>query len=125
MPDAGGLLTPAAVIDTAFGGVPMWCWDARPANPTSDHPKGRACDITLGAIGRYPTATERAAGWELVGWLVDHTGTLGVAYVIWDGKIWTGQAGWRPYRGGGVYNPNHPTGGHYDHVHVSVTAGGS
>lgn len=43
---------------------------------------------------------------------------LQVRYVIWDGKIWSvarSSEDWRTYTGGsGV------TGGHYDHVHVSI-----
>jgi len=44
------------------------------------------------------------------------------------GRIWNADRtheGWRPYRGAGVYNttpttPDGITGGHYDHVHISV-----
>lgn len=43
---------------------------------------------------------------------------LQVRYVIWDGKIWSvarSSEGWCTYTcGSGV------TGGHYDHVHVSI-----
>ena len=32
------------------------------------------------------------------------------------------QNGWgRPYTGGGIYDPTDATGGHYDHIHLSVT----
>jgi hypothetical protein len=48
-----------------------------------------------------------------------HAARLDVQYVIWDGKIWNRSRtseGWRTYTAGsGV------TGGHYDHVHVSIT----
>jgi hypothetical protein len=120
----GGCVTPRTAhlvvqIERTFGTVPIWCWAPRPANPTSDHPRGRACDITFGQIGRLPTAPERAAGWRMADWLTANAEPLGIAYVIWDGRIWSG-SGWRSYTGGGVYNPNHPTGGHYDHIHVSV-----
>ena len=99
--------------------MPISCWAPRPGNPTSDHPRGRACDITYGAIGRFPTPTERVDGWATANWLVAHAEALGISYAIWDGRIWTG-SDWRVHTGGGVYNPNHPTGGHYDHIHVSV-----
>jgi hypothetical protein len=120
----GGCVTPrtahlVARVRITFGQVPIACWAPRPGNPTSDHPRGRACDITYGAIGRFPTPSERADGWTLATWLVTHAEALGIAYVIWDGRIWTG-SGWQTYLGAGVYDPNHPTGGHYDHVHVSV-----
>lgn len=55
-------------------------------------------------------------------WLVANADPLGVTYIIWDGRIWTGSS-WRAYTGGGIYNPNHPTGGHHDHIHVSVRRG--
>ena len=121
----GGCVTPRTAqlvqhIRADFGNVPMWCWAPRPANPTSDHPHGRACDITFGAIGRFPTPSERAQGWAMASWLTVNAQPLGITYVIWDGRIWTATSGWRPYRGGGIYNPAHPTGGHHDHVHVSV-----
>lgn len=47
----------------------------------------------------------------------------GVDYVIWQGKIWSKSKkdqGWRDYSGGGSYDPDDATGGHYDHVHVSM-----
>jgi len=51
-------------------------------------------------------------------WLKQHAVRLDVRYVIWDGKIWSvarASEGWRTYTAGsGV------TGGHYDHVHVSM-----
>ena len=53
-------------------------------------------------------------------WLTANAQPLGITYVIWDGRIWGPTSGWRPYTGGGIYNPNHPPGGHYDHIHVSV-----
>jgi hypothetical protein len=46
--------------------------------------------------------------------------------VIWQGRIWyrggsdAGDEWGRPYNGGGVYDPTDATGGHFDHVHVSV-----
>jgi hypothetical protein len=121
----GGCVTPrtahlVARLRAAYGPLPIWCWAPRPANPTSDHPRGRACDITYGAIGRFPTATERNAGWTVARWMVTNAEPLGIAYIIWDGLIWAPSTGWRAYTGAGIYNPRHPTGGHYDHIHVSV-----
>ncbi len=121
----GGCVTPRTAhlvvqLRHTFGDIPIWCWAARPNNPTSDHPTGRACDITFGAIGRFPTTTERADGWRMTDWLTGNAEPLGITYLIWDGRIWSPTSGWRTYTGGGIYNPNHPTGGHYDHIHVSV-----
>ncbi|MFT3860925.1 M23 family metallopeptidase [Micropruina sp.] len=101
------------------------CWDPHAWNPTSDHPKGRACDITFGMIGRFPDRADKAAGDRLADWLTDKTNaeTWGINYVIWQGRIWSlarASEGWRPYTGGGIYDPRDPTGGHYDHVHLSM-----
>ena len=51
--------------------------------------------------------------------------TLNVKYVIWQGRIWSPNTsdvnGWgRPYTGGGMYDPVDATGGHWDHVHLSL-----
>ena len=56
----------------------------------------------------------------------DNADELGIRYVIWQGRIWyrggsdAGDEWGRPYNGGGVYDPTDATGGHFDHVHVSV-----
>ncbi|WP_130290009.1 hypothetical protein [Pseudonocardia sediminis] len=102
------------------------CWDAHAWNPTSDHPQGRACDFFPTAAGRFPEGQELQNGWRLAEWLRAHASELKVSYIIWQGRIWTPGApdenGWgRPYNGGGVYDPNDATGGHYDHVHLSVS----
>ena len=86
---------------------------------TSNHNTGNALDCTISdAIGSYPTAAQRDQGWKLANWLAQYAVRLQVRYVIWDGKIWSvarSSEGWRTYTAGsGV------TGGHYDHVHVSV-----
>jgi murein DD-endopeptidase MepM/ murein hydrolase activator NlpD len=100
----------------------IYCWDPHAWNPTSDHPKGKACDITFGAIGHFPNKTEKAAGDRLAEWLVANADTWGVNYVIWGGRVWSSaraSQGWRPYTGGGIYNPSDATGGHHDHIHLS------
>lgn len=124
----GGCVTPATAwvlqqVDDHFGQEPTSCWDAHAWNPTSDHPQGRACDVTFGTAGRFPDEADKAAGWALAGWLVANAQPLHVSYVIWQGQIWStarSDEGWRKYTGGGVYDPTSPVGGHYDHVHVSV-----
>ena len=100
----GGCVTPRTAhlvrqLRHHLGELPMWCWARRPNNPTSDHPAGRACDITIGAIGRFPTRAERADGWRTTNWLIDNAQPLGIAYLIWDGRIWSPTNGWRPYTG--------------------------
>lgn len=125
----GGCVTAAtawlvAQVGNAYGHLPASCWDAHAWNPTSDHPKGRACDFTFGTAGQFPDPADTARGWQLATWLTTNAAPLQIAYVIWQGRIWStarADEGWRVYTGGGVYDPHDPTGGHYDHVHVSVT----
>jgi hypothetical protein len=121
----GGMLTPrtAAWVGkarAALQNLSMSCWDAHLWNPTSDHPKGKACDVMVGADARK-SASARAKGDQVANWTLQTAGTTGVRYVIWYGRIWSARTGqWRPYNGGGVYDPTDATGGHYDHVHVSM-----
>jgi len=121
----GGMLTPRTAAwvgkaKIALGDLSMSCWDAHLWNPTSDHPKGKACDIMVGGDARQAPA-KRARGDEIANWTIQTAETTGVRYVIWYGKIWSARTGaWRPYGGGGIYNPRDATGGHYDHVHVSM-----
>lgn len=101
------------------------CWDPHEQNSTSDHPKGRACDFTFGTIGAFPKGQDKKDGDALADWLSDkkNAETWGVQYVIWQGRIWNidrAEDGWRKYNGGGIYDPSDPTGGHYDHVHLSM-----
>ncbi|QNE21832.1 hypothetical protein F1D05_32840 [Kribbella qitaiheensis] len=121
----GGLVTPrtaawVAQARQALGTLSLSCWDAHVWNPTSDHPKGRACDVMVGADARK-SPTAKAKGDQIANWAVQTAGQTGIHYVIWYGKIWSARRGtWIPYNGGGVYNPTDATGGHFDHVHVSL-----
>jgi len=125
---SGGCITPAmgvlmAQIIRSFGDLPASCWDPRDGDPYSDHPKGRACDYTMGRIGSYPGPAVVQQGWLLADWLRANAAVLHVNYVIWQGRIWSrayDRQGWRPYTGGGHYAYTGPTNGHYDHVHVST-----
>lgn len=97
------------------------CVGERSANPTSDHPAGRACDLMFD----YSTAAGVAAGWRAANWLVANQAALGVRYVIWQGVIWNAQSRPGPYieyrsTAYGCPNPANITGCHYDHVHVSM-----
>jgi hypothetical protein len=124
----GGCVTAATAwmlrqAQDAFPDVPVSCWDRHAWNPTSDHPLGRACDFTFGELGRFPDTDDVARGWAMAAWARANASALRITYVIWQGRIWTvshARAGWRAYTGGGVYDPSDPTGGHYDHVHISV-----
>ncbi|MBW0105663.1 hypothetical protein [Pseudonocardia sp. KRD291] len=101
------------------------CWDEHAWNPSSDHPKGRACDLFPGTAGTFPKGTDLDHGWEIAHWFEANAAPLKVRYLIWQGRYWDPSvkgdgSGWgRRYTGGGVYDTKDPTGGHYDHVHVS------
>ena len=73
--------------------------------------------------GVLPTAAQKATGDALAADLQAGAAQTGVHYLIWYGQIWSvdhPDDGWRPYNGGGVYDPGDITGGHYDHLHISV-----
>jgi len=110
--------TRAAFPDTGWA-----CWSPRPGT-ASEHPLGRACDVTFGnPIGVFPTAAQTAEGWRMTTWLQTHADALHVQYLIWDGHIWSlsrDSEGWRPYHGGGMHDPTTPTGGHFDHLHITT-----
>ncbi|MTV26424.1 hypothetical protein FTX61_13515 [Nitriliruptoraceae bacterium ZYF776] len=112
--------TRAAFPDTGWA-----CWSPRPGTG-SEHPLGRACDVTFGnPIGVFPTAAQTAEGWRMTTWLQTHADALHVQYLIWQGHIWSltrDDEGWRPYDGGGMHDPATPTGGHYDHLHITTAA---
>ena len=83
-------------------------------------------DSTFGnQIGQRPTPAQLDAGWTVTNWMKDNAGVLGVEYLIWQGQIWSVSRdadGWRPYNGGGMHDPGDVTGGHFDHLHVTVKA---
>lgn len=111
-------------VRVRFGQLPVGCWDRHAWNPRSDHPTGKACDYTVGRIGKFPGPALVAKGWSLALWLRFNAVALRVHYVIFQGRIWSREhdaEGWRPYDGaGGIYDPRNVTGGHFDHVHVST-----
>ncbi|MEE8600258.1 M23 family metallopeptidase [Euzebya tangerina] len=126
----GGQVTPrlahlVAQARPAFPASEWVCWSERPGS-RSEHPLGRACDVTFGnPIGAFPDADAVAAGWAMTQWLQTHDEALGVTYLIWQGQIWSrarAVEGWRPYNGGGMHDPRDPTGGHFDHLHITVDA---
>jgi hypothetical protein len=121
----GGLVTPRtaawiAAARTTLGPLRMTCWDRHAWNPSSDHPRGKACDAMVGGDARR-SPEKRAAGDRIANWTLQTAAQTGVRYVIWYGQIWRSRTGqWGPYNGGGVYNPTDATGGHFDHVHISL-----
>ena len=131
-PTTGGQITARmayvmAQTRQAFPDTSWSCYSPR-TGTKSEHPLGRACDITFGnPIGTWPTPSQLEDGWEVTNWVKDHAETLGVHYLIWQGTIWNidrDAEGWRPYNGGGMHDPTDITGGHYDHLHITVKEGG-
>lgn len=102
----------------------VWsCWSPR-VGDKSEHPLGRACDGTFGnSIGTAATGNALDLGWRVTNWLKANAQSLGVGYLIWQGRIWSvarSSEGWRPYDGGGMHDPHNVTGGHFDHLHFTV-----
>jgi hypothetical protein len=91
--------------------VATYGWRARGSVPGSDHPKGLAIDAML------PTGTNRVAniqGQNIGNAIVTHyrmnADQKKVKYIIWWGRIWSPDRGWRGY-----FGPSP----HKDHVHLS------
>ena len=90
--------------------------------PGSAHYEGRAVDVFV----RPVTAPNRRHGWAVAHYLVANAERLGVATVIFDGRIWTARRsfqGWRDYApdSGGRSRAVAAILEHRDHVHVDVS----
>lgn len=124
-PTSGGHITPRtlalvhALEATGMTGTGLGCYGPRPANPNSDHPQGRACDIMFNPHDQQSVAD----GWRTANWLIANQASLGVRYLIWQGQYWSADnPTWVPYTSNayGCPNPANLTGCHYDHVHISM-----
>jgi len=102
------------------------CWSDRPGTD-NEHELGQSCDGTFGnSIGHAASGSALTDGWRVTNWLKDNAKTLGVEYLIWQGRIWSvarAAEGWRRYDGGGMFDPTSVTGGHFDHVHLTTRTG--
>jgi hypothetical protein len=112
-------------LDRTFGELPQGGFAPGGVSsghmPGSAHYEGRAIDVFFKPVD----ATRRRSGRAAAGWAVTHAGRLGIATVIYDGKIWTARrsaSGWRDYRPAGGDTTN-VTLMHRDHVHIDVTGG--
>lgn len=97
----------------------LGCFAHRPANPNSDHPQGRACDIMFNPHSP-PSVAE---GTQVANWLIDHQPSLGIHYLIWQGRYWPADnPAWATYQSSayGCPNSSNLTGCHYDHIHISM-----
>jgi murein DD-endopeptidase MepM/ murein hydrolase activator NlpD len=125
-PTSGGQITARLLhlhtqATAAFPETSWACNSPRPGT-VSEHPLGRACDLTFSnTIGQRPTPAQLEAGWQVTNWMKDHAQTLGVEYLIWQDKIWSlarDAEGWRDYTHGTDITTQH-----IDHLHVTVRAG--
>ena len=91
-------------------------WRPSGSVPGSDHPRGQALDVFVS----YPSAQGRALGWRVANWAADNAWALDVKYVIFNGRIWTGDQGWHTYRHPSDPCNCNPTLRYDDHVHISV-----
>lgn len=92
-------------------------------DPKSDHSYGKALDVMMASLGQFAEGDAKQTGWNIAQFFQDNPEAFGTKYVIWQGLISSksrdGLKKWRPYDGGGKYDPDNATGGHYDHVHIS------
>ncbi len=77
----GGLVTPrtaawVAKARASLGALSITCWDAHLWNPTSDHPKGLACDVMVGADSRK-SPSAKAQGDRIANWAIQTAGQTG------------------------------------------------
>lgn len=83
-------------------------------NTYYDHPVGYALDdISVdfwGPSGRGDPITP-SVGEKICARLLGNIDDRPIAWLIWNGRIWTPQNGWQPYNGW--------SGMHKDHVHVT------
>ena len=116
----------SAQVRAQFPNTSWSCWSRR-SGENSEHGLGRACDGTFGnSIGHAATGPALDLGWRVTNWMKANAETLGVEYLIWQGRIWSGaraSEGWRAYDGGGMHDPNSVTGGHFDHLHWTARSG--
>jgi septal ring factor EnvC (AmiA/AmiB activator) len=114
-------LTPTAkrlygLVNRIFDVHAIGGWRPTGSVPGSDHPRGRALDVFVS----HPSAQGRALGWRVANWAADNAWALDVKYVIFNGRIWTGDQGWHGYRHPSDPCNCNPTLRHDDHVHISV-----
>lgn len=131
-PTTGGKITSRtahilAQIKSQFPATAWSCFAPQRPGQVSEHSLGRACDGTFGnSIGHKATGRSLALGWQVTNWLKANARTLGVEYLIWQGRIWSvarSAEGWRKYNGGGMFDPHSVTGGHFDHAHLTARSG--
>lgn len=116
-----------AQVKTRFPTTAWSCFSPQRPGQVSEHSLGRACDGTFGnSIGHKATGPSLTLGWQVTNWMKANARTLGVEYLIWQGRIWSvarSSEGWRAYNGGGIFDPGSVTGGHFDHLHWTARSG--
>lgn len=124
-PTSDGYITPrtyALLLALQANGMTrggVGCAATRPANPDSDHPRGRACDVMFNPHDQRSVAE----GWAVANWLIANQARYGITYLIWQGQYWSARdPRWATYTSDnyGCPHPTKLTGCHYDHIHISV-----
>lgn len=95
-----------------------------PRSTGGDHPHGKALDIM---VPDYKSPSGIALGDRIAAHFVANQAKFGIEYVIWRNKIWHVKTNeWRPYNGGGMYNPATLDDNtlHNNHVHISAQGNG-
>jgi len=95
----------------SFGGTPGTGGQARPQNPSSDHPRGFAADFSRGRGSVFDPMLETLAQFLLAG---GEAGTLPTKYVIYFDRFGASYTGWD------LDPPVRSYDRHLDHVHLSV-----
>lgn len=124
-PTSDGYITPRthtlvrALQERGLIGNGIVCWAPRPANPSSFHPQGRACDIF---VDPHDPASI-ADGWRVANWLIAQQARFGTVELIYQGQYWSAtDPRWTTHHSN-VYkcpDKSNLTGCHYDHLHLSV-----
>jgi TP901 family phage tail tape measure protein len=95
----------------SYGGTPDTGGQARPQNPSSDHPRGFAADFSRGWGNSFDPMLESLAQFLLAG---GEAGTLPTKYVIYFDRFGASYTGWD------LDPPVRSYDRHLDHVHLSV-----
>ncbi len=90
----------------------------------SVHSVGRALDIMIPPVGEDGSVSGSDADNELgdpiAAWLIEHAEEVGVQYIVWDQKQWSGRQ--NPGQKLSSYGGSNP---HVDHIHVELTIAAS
>ncbi|MFJ3146387.1 hypothetical protein [Streptomyces halstedii] len=73
--------------------------DVLPATGAAGASASTTVSVPVGARARAEDGEESRRGWELAHWAVARAGTLRIAEVSYDGRVWRAGSGWRTESG--------------------------